>query len=129
MNGIKGPETSSYSVPRQAERIFHDELLGNPLISKYLPSGIAGAAAKVRFTGTDDPTMPVNWRLAESASALLALEAALVGQLLEKKYNVQAPEVEINRSAGCLMSQRQLTWFSIQRTSTTLLDVIVPLDD
>lgn len=106
MNGIKRPETQSYSVPRQAERIFHEELLENPLISKYLPAGIEDAASKIQFTGKDAPTMPVSWRLAESACALLALEASLVGLLLEKKYGVSAPEVEINRSVDFLASQR-----------------------
>jgi hypothetical protein len=88
----------TYSVPKQAESIFHQELLQNPLISKYLPSDIDKPASKVVFTGNDAPTLPVNWRFAESASALLALEAALVGSLLQNKYGVEAPEVVINRS-------------------------------
>ena len=85
-----------YSVPKQAELVFYEGILNNPLISKYLPSGSKQIASKIHFTGKNKPTLPVNWRFAESASALHALEASLIGLLLEKKYKVEAPEVEID---------------------------------
>lgn len=87
----------NYSVPKQAELVFRDEILNNPLVAKYLPPDVERIASRVRFTGGDKPTLPVNWRFAESASALNALEAALVGLLVEKKYRVEAPKAEINR--------------------------------
>jgi crotonobetainyl-CoA:carnitine CoA-transferase CaiB-like acyl-CoA transferase len=101
MGSIEYTEASPYSVPQQAEHIFRKGILQNPFVSKYLPEGIDNAASKVRFTGPDSPTMPVNWRLAESASALLALEASLVGLLLERKYAMSAPEAEINWLGEC----------------------------
>ena len=93
VNGATGPK---YSVPREAALVLQEGILDNPLISKYLPSDIKRVSAKTRFVGKEKPTLPVNWRIAESASALHALEAALIGLLLEKKYRVSAPEVEIN---------------------------------
>jgi hypothetical protein len=65
------------------------------LISKDLPPDLERFASRIRFTGPENPTLPVNWRFAESASALHALEAALIVMLLEKKYGVDGPEVEI----------------------------------
>jgi hypothetical protein len=86
----------SYSVPREAQVLFQNAILENPSISKYLPEGLKSRAKKVRFVGKTKPTLPVNWRLAESASALHALEASLLSLLLEEKYQVPAPQAEIN---------------------------------
>lgn len=91
VNGLHTP----YSVPKEAELVFHEGILNNPLISQYLPVEIKKYASKIRIRGREEPTLPVNWRFAESSTALHALEAALVCCLLEKKYNATAPEVEI----------------------------------
>ena len=89
----------SYSVPREAERVFHEGVLSNDQISVDLPPEVEETARKVTFTGTDWPSIPINWRFAESAAALKALEASVIGVLLERKYGVEAPNVEINTSA------------------------------
>ncbi|OQU97090.1 hypothetical protein CLAIMM_03086 [Cladophialophora immunda] len=101
---------AKYSVPKQAEQVFWRDLVENPLVSKYLPPDIRVAASTIRFTGKDAPTLPVHWRLAESASALLALEAALVGLLLNKKYGVPAPEVEIDVEHAQLFLMSLFLW-------------------
>ena len=94
--GANGTVGSRYSVPEEAKLVLQEGILENPLISKYLPSDIQRIASKIHFVGKEKPTLPVNWRVAESASALHGLEAALIGLLLETKYGVSAPEVEIN---------------------------------
>ena len=85
-----------YSVPKEAESLLQEGILRNPLVRDYLPPEVSEAARNVRFSGKDKPSLPVNWRFAESSAALHALEAALVGVLLGKKYGVRAPRVEIN---------------------------------
>lgn len=93
-SNLNGSNECSYSVPKEAELLFQ-KILNDPLISKYLPSDVKRCAASVRFVGKSKPTLPVNWRIAESASALHALEASLLGVLLERKYQVPVPQVEI----------------------------------
>jgi hypothetical protein len=88
--------TKSYSIPQQTHKIFNDGILNNPLIAPSLPKGVEQCASKIRFEGSDKPSMPINWRFAESISALKGLEAALTNVLLQKKYGVEPPEAVIN---------------------------------
>lgn len=99
-NGTYGVSVSSdtYSIPSETQKIFNDGILNNPLISSTLPAGIAEAAAKVRFEGTPKPSIPINWRFAESISALKGLEAAMINVLLARKYGLPPQEVVINTS-------------------------------
>lgn len=93
------PKSSeTYSIPPEAQKIFNDGILNNPLIASTLPAGIAQAAAKVRFEGTPKPSIPINWRFAESISALKGLEAAMINVLLTRKYGLPAQEAVINTS-------------------------------
>ncbi|KAF1349427.1 hypothetical protein EJ07DRAFT_159778 [Lizonia empirigonia] len=59
-------------------------------------SRLAEAAAKVRFEGTDKPSIPISWRFAESISALKGLEAAMTNVLLQRKYGLEPQEAVIN---------------------------------
>lgn len=87
----------SYSTPNQAKEVFLKSVLENPLIAKDLPAEAAEYASKIRFEGSDKPSLPINWRFAESVSALKALEATMVNVLLGRKYGVkEAPRVTIN---------------------------------
>lgn len=90
------PAENHYSVPKEADTVFREKILLHPLVSKYLPDEAFRVANKLRFTGNDAPSLPVNWRIAESCSALHGLVATMVGVLLERKYDVQAPGVMIN---------------------------------
>lgn len=86
-----------YSVPEQADSLFRAGVLGNPLIAKNLPAGAVEASKSIRFEGSDEPSLPVNWRFAESIAALKAYEATVVNVLLQRKYGVERPaEVVIN---------------------------------
>lgn len=93
-NGIDGQAT--YSIPEQTSKLFRDEILNNHKIAKDLPPTIDEAASKVAFTGSTDPSIPVNWRLTEAVASLKGLEAALINVLVNSKYNVPLQNVAIN---------------------------------
>jgi hypothetical protein len=97
-NGSNGVQKSleAYSIPQETQKVFEDGILNNPLIASTLPKGIAEAATKVHFEGTDKPSIPINWRFAESISALKGLEAAMINVLLQRKYGVEPQEAIIN---------------------------------
>src|SRR3954451_25448542 len=84
-----------YSVPLEAQKVFTNGILRNPLILKYLPIDAEEIAQKISFEGSDNPLIPVNWRFAESVSALKAFEALILGSLLKKKYHIEYPEVKV----------------------------------
>jgi hypothetical protein len=86
----------TYSIPHETQKLFETGILANPLIASTLPPDIAAAASKVRFTGTDAPSIPINWRFAESIAALKGLEAAMVNVLLGRKYGMEAQEAVID---------------------------------
>lgn len=85
-----------YSVPEQTKQLLNKGILENPLIASDLPSGTAEAASKISFTGSDLPSIPINWRFAESISALKACEATLVNVLLKKKYGLEPVSITID---------------------------------
>jgi hypothetical protein len=61
-NGINGTnETSTtYSIPKETQKVFEDGILKNPLIASTLPKDIKASAKTVRFEGTDSPSLPIN---------------------------------------------------------------------
>jgi hypothetical protein len=86
----------TYSVPQQSQQLFQKGIVENPLILKHAPKDIDGYASKIRFEGNHSPTIPINWRFAESVSALKAFEAVMILALLKRKYSVEAEKVLIN---------------------------------
>lgn len=97
-NGVASKH-SSYSIPQETKKIFRDGILNNPLIASTLPKDIEECARAINFEGTDNPSIPINWRFAESISALKGLEAALVNVLLKQKYNTEPQQAVINTCA------------------------------
>ncbi|KAE9582358.1 hypothetical protein CGMCC3_g1691 [Colletotrichum fructicola] len=90
-----------YSVPQEASRVFCQGILNNPLVGPLSPELLA-LSKRIRFEGSDLPSVPVNWRFAESISALKAYEALLLMQLLSKKYGLSNTEVTINTDHATL---------------------------
>jgi hypothetical protein len=86
----------TYSVQEQAREVFLNGILNNPLVCKDLPPDVKKCSSSIRFEGAAKPSLPVNWRFAESISALKAFEATLLNVLLLRKYNVEPPRVVIN---------------------------------
>ncbi|KAF2017611.1 CoA-transferase family III [Aaosphaeria arxii CBS 175.79] len=97
-NGTNGESNgvSSYSIPKETQQIFKNGILRNPLIASTLPEEITECAKKVKFVGTDKPSIPINWRFAESIASLKGLEAAMINVLLKRKYGVEPQEAVIN---------------------------------
>jgi hypothetical protein len=94
VNGVNGGK--AYSIPQETQKVFQDGILKNQLIASTLPKEIDECAKTVRFEGTNKPTIPINWRFAESISALKGLEAAMVNVLLKRKYGLEPQEAVIN---------------------------------
>ncbi|XP_014555477.1 hypothetical protein COCVIDRAFT_102266 [Bipolaris victoriae FI3] len=88
--------SSTYSIPREARSLLDNGILKNPLIAPNLPQEIEECAKTIKFKGNDAPSLAINWRFAESISALKGLEAAMVNVLLKRKYNLEPQEVEID---------------------------------
>lgn len=84
-----------YSVPREAQIIFEEGILKNPLM-KNLPPQLESLSNYVRFEGSPKPSIPINWRFAESISALKAYEASMLNYLLTRKYKVEPADITIN---------------------------------
>lgn len=109
-NGHTNGNADAYSVPTEAEKLFYNGLLKNPLISKYLPPEALGLAKSVTFEGNNKPSIPINWRFAESISALKAYEATLINVLLKRKYGAEPQKVNINTDHAQLFFMGILLW-------------------
>lgn len=110
MESKTATSVEDYSVPKEAENIFKNGILNNPLISKDLPAEFERYAEKVKFTGSDFPSIPINWRFAESISALKGLEAVFLEALLDKKYNIPPQDIEIDTDHASLFIMSSLLW-------------------
>lgn len=86
----------AYSVPQQARKLFEDGILRKPLISESLPPEALKYGDKVKYVGSSAPSIPINWKFAESVSSLKGLEATMLNVLLARKYGVEPQEVIIN---------------------------------
>lgn len=87
---------AQYSIPSETKKLLLEGILANPLIRKNLPAGASEAGNKVSFVGSDSPSLPVNWRFAESISALKGYEATILNVLLKEKYGIEPVPVTIN---------------------------------
>lgn len=84
-----------YSVPNEARRVFEEGILQNPLMTS-LPQELKSLSNHVRFEGSSQPIIPINWRFAESVSAIKAFEATMLNYLLTKKYKIDPIDAVIN---------------------------------
>ena len=92
-----------YSVQEETQKIFYDGILRNPNLN-FIPSELKDLSKHVRFTGSPQPSVPINWRFAESAAALKAFEASMLNLLITKKYGVPPVTIEINTDRASLYS-------------------------
>ncbi|KAK8052184.1 CoA-transferase family III domain-containing protein [Apiospora rasikravindrae] len=106
-----GVTAGRYSVPNEAESLFRKGVMGNPLIEKNLPDGAIEASKTIRFEGSEKPSLPINWRFAESIAAIKAYEATVINVLLQRKYGMEKPaEVVINTDHAQLFIMSTLLW-------------------
>lgn len=91
-----------YSVPVEAEKVFKAGIIANPLIAKDLPLDVEKYTKLIKFVGNDKPNISINWRFAESISALKALESIWINNLLVEKYKVKPKAVVIDTNHASL---------------------------
>ncbi|KAI0836658.1 CoA-transferase family III [Hypoxylon sp. FL0890] len=92
---------ANYAVPEQAASAFINGILKNPLMPN-LPPELSQIARLVSFEGSARPSIPVNWRLAESVSALKAFEATFLNYLVHRKFGIPPTKVSINTDHATL---------------------------
>ncbi|KAI9743701.1 MAG: hypothetical protein M1818_003017 [Claussenomyces sp. TS43310] len=109
-SGVESKPGDSYSIPQETQKIFAEGILGNPLIRKDLPKNFEAYAAKIRFEGSDLPSVPINWRFAESISALKGLEAVFLNALLAEKYDLDPQDILIDTDHAQLFFMSALLW-------------------
>ncbi|KID81083.1 CoA-transferase family III domain protein [Metarhizium guizhouense ARSEF 977] len=104
-------QSAPYSVPSNAAKVFRDGILSSTLTRKHLLDGpLQKYADAVSFEGPDNPILPVNWRFAESMSALKALEAVYVNAILDKLYGIAPQKVKINTNHAILFIMSLQLW-------------------
>lgn len=99
-----------YSIPVESAKVFKGGILSNKKISKYLPQEALNFANSVKFVGSDAPSIPVNWRFAETSASLKALEASMVAALLERKYQTKISSVTIDTDHAQLFFASMMFW-------------------
>ena len=114
-----GSVGEEYSVPGEAQAVFEREILKNPLIPK-LPTEIFDAAKSVHFTGNGSPSIPINWRFAESVSALKAFEASMLNVLRKMKYGNEYSEVDINTDHASIFIMTMFAGFLVENDGTKI---------
>jgi len=93
---VEEPSPEAYSVPKETKRLLIEGIINNPLIAKSLPEEARQYVKNVRYVGSDAPSIPINWRFAESIASLKGLEATILNVLLVKKYGIEPQEAVIN---------------------------------
>jgi len=96
MANLENNSPQAYSVPKETQLLLIDGIINNPLISKTLPKQALEYASKVQYVGSNSPSIPINWRFAESIASLKGLEATLINVLLVSKYGIEPQDVIIN---------------------------------
>ncbi|KAJ7704300.1 hypothetical protein B0H17DRAFT_921271 [Mycena rosella] len=91
-----------YSVPVEARKIFLDGIISHPA-HRNLPPLVNDIATNIIFEGNAAPCMPMNWRFAEAASVLKALEVTLINALVEHKYLAKTGATRIDTDRANLL--------------------------
>ncbi|KAF8886798.1 CoA-transferase family III domain-containing protein [Infundibulicybe gibba] len=85
----------NYSVPIQAKDLLIHGIINNKLHSSAPPE-IREAAELVEYVGNSRPVIPINWRFAESISAIKGFQSAMLNVLIARKYGVEYQKPVIN---------------------------------
>ncbi|RSL98228.1 hypothetical protein CEP52_010411 [Fusarium oligoseptatum] len=102
--------STGYSIPEEARKIFFEGIISNPLIAPTLPPEAVDLAQSITFKGSPEPSLPINWRFAESISSLKAYEALLLSVLLKRKYGLGQVPIEIDTDHAQLFLMSSLIW-------------------
>ncbi|KIV99006.1 hypothetical protein, variant [Verruconis gallopava] len=94
-------EKPDYSVQQETCELLINGIIKNPLM-RDLPPELEALSKHVRFEGNRLPSIPINWRFAESISALKGFEATMLNYLVQKKYGTKPADVVINTDHASL---------------------------
>lgn len=86
---------SKYSVPAETAKLLEEGLVQNKL-HQSAPPEIQDVYKLVEFQGSELPSIPINWRFAESIAAIKGYQASMLNVLLQKKYGIEPQKVVIN---------------------------------
>lgn len=100
----------SYSIQQESKQILTAALLENPKIRNDIPPEALDFAARIAFKGSLLPSLAINWRFAESAAALKALEACVLSALIKRKYRIELKGAEINTDHAQLFFMSAFVW-------------------
>jgi hypothetical protein len=85
-----------YSIPSEASKVLIDGIINNRL-HQDAPSELREAAEHIVYEGNASPVIPINWRFAESISAIKGFQGAMLNVLLKRKYGlIDYPTIKIN---------------------------------
>jgi hypothetical protein len=90
-------------------RVFKKGIVNNPL-HKNLHNDLNSVAHLIKYTGSNFPKIPINWRFCESISALKGLEASMINIFNKKKYDAEPQSVFINTDHANLFYMSVLLW-------------------
>ncbi|KAF5318590.1 hypothetical protein D9619_010993 [Psilocybe cf. subviscida] len=85
----------TYSVPEEAAKVLFEGIINNPLHANS-PSEVKEAAKHIKYLGSSEPTLPINWRFAESIAAIKGFQGSMLNVLLKKKYGLSYQQIVIN---------------------------------
>ncbi|EPS44104.1 hypothetical protein H072_1929 [Dactylellina haptotyla CBS 200.50] len=96
-----GSTGGTYSVPEEAWEVLQKGILENPFMTT-LPDELKSISKHLKFEGSSKPSIPINWRFAESITALKGLEALMLNLLITRKYKTEPLDVTINSDHASL---------------------------
>ncbi|KAI9306524.1 putative L-carnitine dehydratase [Cunninghamella echinulata] len=86
---------NKYNLQEECMNLFHSSIIDNDKVT-YSSDLKQLASTKLRFEGSQQPGIPINWRFAESISVLKAFEGLSILDLVQKKYNTTIDNITIN---------------------------------
>ncbi|KAF9057037.1 CoA-transferase family III domain-containing protein [Panaeolus papilionaceus] len=87
--------TPEYSIPNEAQALLINGIIHNPLL-RSLPAEVVDAAQFISFKGGKNPVVPINWRFAESISAIKGWQGAMINVLNKRRLGLEYQKVEID---------------------------------
>ncbi|KAF3294222.1 hypothetical protein TWF132_003653 [Orbilia oligospora] len=115
----------NYSIPQEALKLLKEGILENPLMGN-LPKELQSLSKHLHFEGSDKPSVPINWRFAESISALKGFEALMLNLLIAKKYETQPLDITIDTDHASLFFMSPLLAQIIENGKPTPLSPLSP---
>ncbi|KAK1222563.1 hypothetical protein PQX77_014577 [Marasmius sp. AFHP31] len=114
---------ATYSVPKEASQLLKDGLVFNEL-HRSCPPEVQDVYRLVEYRGGDLPSIPINWRFAESIAAIKGFQACMLNVLLVKRFAIEPQKVVIDTDHAQLFIMSPLiTDLNVDGKNLTFLDL------